>query len=142
MSVLLLAADPRLGAAGTLRAHAGRLGGASCVLVATREPVCVDLGSLLAAHRANRALLTVAVRRRDVGEDSDALIVGDDGRVIAVQPSPLPDEALSDLTDAGIYAVAPEALDHVGDGARELTGEVLSELLAWDVPVYVHPLAG
>lgn len=142
MSHLLLTADPELGSAGTLHAHAGRLGGRTCVMVAARGTVALDLDAMLAAHRATGAVLTIAVRRRSEGDGSDALIAGDDGRLMAVQAVPHPDEALSDLADAGIYAVAPAALDHVAAGARELTGEVLAALLAWDAPVHVHTVEG
>lgn len=134
-----MAADPALGSAGTLRARSPLPGDEPCVVVAAREPLSVDLPAMLAAHAASGALLTIAVRRRP--EDGcDVLIAGDDGRVMGVQASPHPDEALSDLADAGLYAVAPEALHHVPDGHAEWSGEVLEALLAWDVAVYVHRL--
>ena len=134
-----MAADPGLGSAGTLRASAPLPDGEPCVVVAAREPLRVDLAALLAAHVASGALLTIAVRRRPTA-GADVLIAGEDGRVMGVQVAPHPDEALSDLADAGLYAVAPEALDHVPDGRAQLGGEVLAALLAWDAPVYVHRL--
>jgi NDP-sugar pyrophosphorylase family protein len=139
VTVLVLAADPELGAAAALRAQAARVRGRTCLLVATRDPAEVDVEGMLVAHRANAALLTIAVRRRDEQDVGDALIAGADGRLMAVQPSPHPDEALSELTDAGVYAIAPEAVDHITDGAGSMTGEVIPGLLAWDAPVYVHP---
>jgi NDP-sugar pyrophosphorylase family protein len=138
--VLLLAADPALGSAGTLRGHSPLPGDEPCVVVvAAREPLRVDLPAMLAAHAASGALLTIAVRRRP-GDGGDVLIAGDDGRVMGVQTAAHPDEALSDLADAGLYAVAPEALHHVPDGPAEWSGEVLETLLAWDAAVYVHRL--
>jgi NDP-sugar pyrophosphorylase family protein len=123
-----------------LRAHAEGLAGRTCLLVSTPGPLALDLDAMLSAHRANAALVTVAVARRPDG--ADALIVGEDGRVMAVQPAPHPDEALSDLSDAGVYAVEPAALDHMrgGGGAGDLTGGLLTALLAWDAPVYAYPL--
>lgn len=139
MSFRLLAVDPALGSGGTLRAHASRSGGDCFVLVATHDPVVVDIGALLGVHRRSGALLTVAARSSQPG-GGDVLIVGDDDRVVGVQPSPHPDEALSDLGDAGVYAVSRAILDHVPEGRSELAGDVLDTLLAWDVPVYVHRL--
>jgi len=138
LSLLLLTADPRTGSAGTLRTHAGRLDGRTCLMVTGGQPVALDLDAMLAAHRDSGALLTIAVRSRGEGDGSDALIAGDDGRLVAVQPAPHPDEALSDLADAGVYAISPGALDHVSADARELAGDVLAALLAWDAPVHVH----
>lgn len=143
MSLTLLASDPALGSAGTVKAHAPALEGRSCVVVDSRVPVRVDLAALLAAHDRTGALLTVGVRRRRAGDEGvDVLIAGDDGRVIGVQPAPHPDEALSELVDARIYAVSPAALDHVGAAPSELGADVLPVLLGWDAPVHVHELGG
>lgn len=139
MILTLLATDPALGSAGTARSHADALGGEPCLVVAGSGPVRVDLGALLATHAERRAQLTVAVRRRAPGEEgSDVLIADEDGRVIGVQPAPHPDEALSELVDAGVYVVAPEALDHVGPGPCDLGADLLPVLLSWDATVHVH----
>lgn len=140
MSVLVLGADPGPGVVAALRAHAAQLGNRTCLVVAAREPVAIDLVALLAAHRANAALLTIAVRVRRDDDSVDALIAGEDGRLMAVQPAPHPDEALSDLADAEVYAIAPAALHHLAEESESMTGDVVPALLAWDAPVYLHPL--
>ena len=143
MSHALLASDPALGSAGTVKAHAPALEGRSCVVVDARVPVRVDVAALLAAHETSGALLTVGVRRRRAGDEgADVLIADDDGRVIGVQPAPHPDEALSELVDARVYAVAPAALDHVGPAPSELGADLLPALLGWDATVHVHELDG
>ena len=143
MNAALLVCDPALGGAGTLKAHSAELAGAPCVLLAAPGPVRVDLDVLLGEHAASGALLTVAVRTRRAGEASvDVLIADDDGRVMGVQSAPHPDEALSDLVDAGIYAVSPEALHHIGPPPAEVGADLLPALLAWDAPVHVHRLDG
>lgn len=138
MSVALLVADPALGSAGTLKVHAGDLTGGPWVVLSAAGPVGVDLDALLGAHAAAGALLTVAVRGRAGDEPADVLIAGDDGRVIGVQPGAHPDEALSDLVDAGVYAVSAEALHHVGTPPAEIGADLLPALLAWDATVHVH----
>ena len=141
MSLTLLGTDPALGSAGTVKAHAAALEGRSCVVVDSRAPVRVDLAAMLAAHDASGALLTVGVRRRRPGDDAvDVLIADDDGRVIGLQPAPHPDEALSELVDARIYAVSPAALDHVGAPPAQLGADLLPALLGWDATVHVHEL--
>lgn len=143
MIVTLLPGDPALGSAGTARSHADALGGDPIVVVAGPGPVRVDLGALLAIHTDRRAQLTIAVRRRTPGEEGrDVLIADEDGRVVGVQPAPHPDEALSELVDAGVYVVAAEALDHVGPGPSELGADLLPALLAWDATVHVHEQSG
>ena len=141
MNVALLAADPVLGGAGTLRAHAAELAAGPCVLVAATGPVRVDLDSLLRAHAVSGALLTVAVRTRREGDAAmDVLIADDDGRVMGVQSAPHPDEALSELVDAGLYAVSPEALHHIGPPPAHVGADLLPALLTWDAPVRVYRL--
>lgn len=143
MSLTLLASDPALGSAGTVKAHAPALKGRSCVVVDSRIPVRLDVVALLAAHEASGALLTVGVRTRRAGDDGvDVLIAADDGRVIGVQPAPHPYEALSELVDARIYAVSPAALDHVGAAPFELGADLLPVLIGWDAAVHVHELRG
>ena len=143
MTVALLAADRALGSAGTLKAHAADLGGGSCVVLAPGRLLHVDLDALVRAHVAAAPLLTVGVRWRAAGERAaDVVIAGDDGRVMGVQPGAHPDEALSDLVDAGIYVVSAEALDHVGPPPAEVGADLLPALLAWDAPVHVHRVDG
>ena len=139
MTFALVVADPALGSAGTLKAHVAALGDGPCVVLASTGPVPVDLDALLATHAAAAALLTVAVRRRVAEEGAaDVLIAGDDGRVMGVQPAADPAEALSDLVDAGVYAVSPEALHHVGSPPAQIGADLLPALLAWDATVHVH----
>ncbi len=142
MTLALLVPDPALGSAGTLEAHAAELAdGGACVVLAAPGVVRVDLAALVDAHVAAAALLTVAVRRR--GDDeapADVLIAGDDGRVMGVQPAAHPDEALSDLVDAGVYVVSAEALHHIGPPPAQIGADLLPALLAWDAPVHVHRL--
>lgn len=143
MTPALLVPDPALGSAGTLKAHAAPLGDGPCVVLAASGLLRVDLEALVDAHAAAAALLTVAVRPRADGEDdADVLIAGDDGRVMGVQPAAHPDEALSDLVDAGIYVVSPDALHHIGAPPAEIGADLLPALLAWDAPVHVHRLGG
>jgi NDP-sugar pyrophosphorylase family protein len=141
LTVALLVSDPALGSAGTLQAHADELAGGPCVVLARPGLHRVDLQGLLRAHAQAGALLTVGVRTARGGEASaDVLIAGDDGRVIGVQAGAHPDEALSDLVDAGVYVVSPAALHHLGPPPAEIAAELLPALLAWDAAVHVHPV--
>ena len=143
MTLALLVPDPALGSAGTLQAHAAQLRDEPCVVLKSAGLVHVDLDALVGAHAAAAALLTIAVRSRGAREEAaDVLIAGDDGRVIGVQPAAHPDEALSDLVDAGIYVVSAEALHHIGAPPAEIGADLLPALLAWDAPVHVHRLDG
>jgi NDP-sugar pyrophosphorylase family protein len=143
LTVTLLAADPALGSAGTVRARAGELRGGPCVVLTSSAPLRVDLEAVVAAHEAAAVLLTVCVRAR--GDDeraADVVIAGDDGRAMGVQPAAHPDEALSDVVDAGLYVVSAGALAHIGPGPAQIGADLLPALLSWDAPVHVHRLDG
>ena len=141
MTFTLLAADPQLGSAGTLKARAAELGERPCLVLDTAAVLRVDLDALVAEHVSAGALLTVCVRPRHDGETAaDVVIAGDDGRVIGVQPAAHPDEALSELVDAGLYVVSSEAVHHIASPPARIGADLLPALLGWDAPVHVHRL--
>jgi NDP-sugar pyrophosphorylase family protein len=76
------------------------------------------------------AVVTIAVRRVADVSGQDVVIVGGDGRVVGVQRSPDPAEALSDLVDTGERVLQPEAHEYEGDD------DLIATLLEHDVPVY------
>ena len=70
----------------------------------------IDLTGLVAAHRRNGSIATLAVK--EVADPSlyGVVVTDDDGRVVGFQEKPLRGEARSHLCNCGIYVFEPEIL--------------------------------
>lgn len=88
----------------------------------------LDLGLLLQHHRATGAAVTIGLVEVDdpssfgivgLGASSAAPVDGDlrEGMVVKFLEKPRPEEAFSRLINAGVYAVNPEVLSLVPEGA-------------------------
>lgn len=73
----------------------------------------VDLTGLIAAHRRNGSIATMAVA--EVADPSlyGVVVTNDDGKVVGFQEKPTREEARSRLCNCGIYVFEPEILSHI-----------------------------
>jgi mannose-1-phosphate guanylyltransferase len=103
-----------------------------------------DLGALLAAHRANGGIATLGVTKVTDVSQYGVIVTDSDGRVQGFQEKPDPAEALSDLVNCMVYAFSGELFDYFpkGDPSEpvDFAMDVFPEMLANDVPFYVHEL--
>ena len=103
----------------------------------------VDLTKLMAAHRANGGVATLAVKKVTDVSEYGVIVVDGDGRVQGFQEKPDPAEALSDLVNCMVYAFSPELFDFFpGEPGDEVDFalEVFPRLLELDVPFHVHEI--
>jgi mannose-1-phosphate guanylyltransferase len=99
----------------------------------------IDFGALVEAHRANGGVATLAVKRVADVSQFGVVVTDGDGRVQGFQEKPDPAEALSDLTNAMIYVLEPEALEYFPkDEVIDFALDVFPALLDQDVPFHVH----
>ncbi|MQA75491.1 MAG: NTP transferase domain-containing protein [Solirubrobacterales bacterium] len=99
----------------------------------------IDLGALVAAHRANDGLATMAVKRVPNVREYGVVVTGPDGRVEGFQEKPDPAEALSDRANTMVYVLEREIFELFGDQPDpDFAKDVFPALLAADVPFYVH----
>jgi mannose-1-phosphate guanylyltransferase/mannose-1-phosphate guanylyltransferase/phosphomannomutase len=103
----------------------------------------IDLTELLAAHRANDGVATLAVKRVEDVSQYGVIVTGSDGRVQGFQEKPDPAEALSELVNCMVYAFSPELFDYFPDTEEvDFALDVFPALLEHDVPFYVHEIDG
>lgn len=69
-----------------------------------------DLGRLVAFHRRNDALVTMALRRVEETRQFGVVALDERGRVVRFQEKPRREEAFSNLVNTGIYVVERRAL--------------------------------
>ena len=137
------------GTAGGVRGVADFLTGGDddvCLVLAGDALTDVDLTALVAAHRANDGVATLAVKRVSDVSEYGVIVTGAGGRIEGFQEKPDPAEALSDLVNCMVYAFSPELFDHFPRDRMpdpvDFANDVFPAVLAADVPFHVHEIDG
>lgn len=73
----------------------------------------VDLSELMASHKKNGALATIAVKTVEEVEQFGVVVSSDDGRITRFQEKPQREEALSHDANTGIYIFEPEIFNYI-----------------------------
>jgi mannose-1-phosphate guanylyltransferase len=133
-----------LGTAGGVRNVADFLTGGDddvFVVLAGDALTDIDLGALIAAHRKNGGVATLAVKQVADVSQYGVIVTGSDGRVEGFQEKPDPAEALSNLCNCMIYAFSPEVFDYFPEADPvDFANDVFPALLDNDVPFHVHEI--
>ena len=130
-----------LGTAGGVRNVSDWLtdGGEPFLVMAGDALTDIDYSALMAAHRRNGSIATLAVTSVPNVSEFGVVITDSDGRVQGFQEKPDPAEALSDLASCMIYAFDPEIFGHFPDEETvDFALDLFPALLEHDVPFHVH----
>ena len=122
MDITLLRSSPNCsGTAGGVKNNEDFLGAGTFLVMSGDALTDIDLTGLVAAHRRNGSIATMAVK--EVADPSlyGVVVTDDDGRVVGFQEKPTREEARSRLCNCGIYVFEPEILvAHPGRAVRRL----------------------
>jgi mannose-1-phosphate guanylyltransferase/phosphomannomutase len=131
-----------LGTAGSVRLAHERL--TEPFLVISGDALCdVDLTSLVEAHRAKGAAVTIGLKAVDNPLEFGIVVTDDDGRVERFLEKPSWGQVFSDTINTGIYVLEPEVLRHVPDDRPyDFSKELFPLLLEMGRPIYGHVLDG
>lgn len=103
----------------------------------------VHLAKLTETHGAREALATMALTRVEDPSGFGVVEVDDADRVVRFQEKPRPEEAFSNLINAGIYILEPEVLEVVPPGrVFDFSKDVFPALLAKGQPLCGVELEG
>jgi NDP-sugar pyrophosphorylase family protein len=119
---LSYAIDPEpLDTAGAVR-FAATARGVDDTFVVVNGDVLTDLDvtDLVAFHRARGAEGTIALTKVEDPSAFGVVAVDDQGRVEAFVEKPSPDQAPSDLINAGTYVLEPSVLDRIPEGRSSI----------------------
>ncbi len=128
-----------LGTAGGVKNNEAFLRGDTFLVISGDALTDIDLTGLIAAHRRNGSIATIAVK--EVADPSlyGVLVVDDDGRVVGFQEKPPREEALSRLCNCGIYVFEPEIFSHILAGQFDDFGSrVFPALVRQHIPFHAH----
>jgi mannose-1-phosphate guanylyltransferase len=128
-----------LGTAGGVRACAPFFGDEAFLVISGDALTDIDLGALVATHRASGGVATLAVKKVPDTREYGVVLHDRAGRITGFQEKPSPDEALSDLGNAGIYVFEPAIFEYFPDRPFvDWAKDIFPVLLENDVPFYIH----
>ena len=130
-----------LGTAGGVKNNSAFLEGDTFLVMSGDSLTDVDLTGLVAAHRNNGSVATIAVKEVADPSEYGVVVTDDEGRVEGFQEKPAIEEALSRLCNCGIYVFEPEILSHIPEGQFDDFGKrVFPDLLKQGVPFHAHAI--
>jgi mannose-1-phosphate guanylyltransferase len=130
-----------LGTAGGVRACAGFFGEESFLVISGDALTDIDLSAFAARHRETGAVATLAVKRVADTREYGVVLHDREGRITGFQEKPVPEEALSNLGNCGIYAFSPRIFDYFPERPFvDWAQDVFPVLLENDVPFYIHEM--
>ncbi|CAI7978844.1 mannose-1-phosphate guanylyltransferase / phosphomannomutase [Frankia sp. Hr75.2] len=132
-----------LGTAGSVKNAEDALRHEEFLVISGDALTDIDLTDLVAYHRAQGALVTVALKSVPDPLEFGIVITGEDGRISRFLEKPTWGQVFSDTVNTGIYVMEPEVLDHVPAGeAVDWSGDVFPRLVAAGAPVFGYVAGG
>ncbi len=129
-----------LGTAGGVRRQSGFLEDRTFLVISGDVITDLDLTALLAFHRRQGAIATMAVKQ--VGDPSRFGIVVTDstGKILSFQEKPTTGTQKSNLANTGIYIFEPEVFDWIPpEQCYDFGSDLFPALVAAGAPVYAMP---
>jgi mannose-1-phosphate guanylyltransferase/phosphomannomutase len=137
MSLQYATEETPLGTAGSVRNAQDALRDEPFLVISGDALTDIDLSKLVAYHRNQGALVTVALTRVPDPVEFGIVIADDDGRIQRFLEKPTWGQVFSDTVNTGIYVMEPEVLDEVASGESvDWSGDVFPKLLERGAPLY------
>jgi mannose-1-phosphate guanylyltransferase len=128
-----------LGTAGGVRACADFFGEEAFLIISGDALTDIDLSAFVARHREAGGIATLAVKQVSDTREYGVVLHDRAGRITGFQEKPVPEEALSDLGNCGIYIFEPTIFDYFPERPFvDWAQDVFPALLEHDVPFHIH----
>jgi NDP-sugar pyrophosphorylase family protein len=119
-----------LGTAGALQAFRSALSGAPFFVLYGDNLIHCDLQSIAQRHLERTPLATIALHHRDDVSTSGMVVCDENDLIIRFVEKPQPCEQVSNLVNAGIYALDSRVFQFLPEGVSDFGKDVFPELLA------------
>lgn len=130
-----------LGTAGGVKNNQAFLDGDTFLVMSGDSLTDIDLTGLVAAHKRNGSIATLAVKEVSDPSQYGVVVTNDDGLVVGFQEKPSREEARSRLCNCGIYVFEPEIFDHIPAGEFDDFGtRLLPDLLRQNIPFHAEAI--
>lgn len=100
----------------------------------------INLKRVVDFHKKKKALVTVALSKVSDPSDFGVAIKDQEGKIIGFQEKPKPEEAKSDLANAGVYVMEPEILKMIPPGFYDFGKQLFPALISEKAAVYGYPM--
>jgi mannose-1-phosphate guanylyltransferase / phosphomannomutase len=131
-----------LGTAGSVK-HAQRHLNDTFVVISGDAVTDIDLQAVVAAHKANEALITVVLKQVNDPLDYGVVITDSNDRITRFLEKPTWSDVISDRANTGIYVLEPEVLDDLKPGTSyDFSQDVLPQLLQKGAALYGYGADG
>ena len=134
--------EPELmGTSGGVKNNEAYLGGGTFLVMSGDALTDIDLTALIAAHRRNGSIATLALKEVPDPSLYGVVVLDDDKQVVGFQEKPPLAEARSRLCNCGIYVFEPEVFQHIPPGRFDDFGSRLfPDLLVAGTPFHGEPI--
>jgi mannose-1-phosphate guanylyltransferase len=132
-----------MGTAGGVKKNEDFLGTGTFLILSGDALTDIDLTELVAAHRRNGSIATIAVKEVSDPSEYGVVVTDDAGRVLGFQEKPKREDALSNLCNCGIYLFEPEIFSLIPAGQFDDFGSRLfPDMLKQAIPFHAHSFKG
>jgi mannose-1-phosphate guanylyltransferase / phosphomannomutase len=137
MSLQYATEETPLGTAGSVKNAEDALRDEPFLVISGDALTDIDLSDLIAFHKDNQALVTVALARVPDPLEFGIVIAGEDGKIQRFLEKPTWGQVFSDTVNTGIYVMEPEVLAELpAQEAVDWSSEVFPRLLERGAPLY------
>ena len=96
----------------------------------------INLKRIINFHKKKKALITIALAEvADVSQFGVGILDKDD-KITGFQEKPKPEEARSNLANAGVYVIEPKVLQMIPDGFYDFGKQLFPRLVEENAPIY------
>lgn len=136
--------DTAMGTAGGVRKCLPLTGEDTVVVLSGDVIADVNVKALVEAHRRSGAVATMALSRVENVSEFGIVGLDDTGRITRFKEKPkTPEETFSNLINAGIYVLSPEAMREIPEGeVFDFSKQLFPRLLEKDMKLQGVPLEG
>jgi mannose-1-phosphate guanylyltransferase / phosphomannomutase len=137
MSLQYATEETPLGTAGSVKNAEDALRDEPFLVISGDALTDIDLSDLIAFHKDNQALVTVALARVPDPLEFGIVIAAEDGKIQRFLEKPTWGQVFSDTVNTGIYVMEPEVLAELPAGESvDWSSEVFPRLLERGAPLY------
>ena len=134
--------DQPLGTAGCVKNVIDQLGD-EFIVIQGDAVADVNYAELIEFHRAHNADVTIAVMRVQDTREFGIVGIDEERRIMRFQEKPRPEEAFSDLANAGFYVVKKSVFDSVPAGEpHDFSRQLFPRLMEDGARFFAYPLTG
>jgi mannose-1-phosphate guanylyltransferase len=133
MKVRITCEDELMGTAGSVKRIANRFG-ETFVVIMGDALTDIDVREVVSFHKERKALATLALMRVADTSQYGVVELDSERNIVGFQEKPEPEQAVSNLANAGIYVLEPEVLGYIPeDTFFDFAEDLFPRLLAEDV---------